>query len=251
MAVVPAERTSPGPVATVEFQFSSPTDGYGFVNVGAKICDVVPGSLAGSLGVLPGWYLAQIDGEELPGAMSGMCRRPPQVTTDDVKARLKARRAEAFSGDAVKPVRLTFWTNPSQRVQEALQEEPMEASSVDALKFILVQKYGSVVAAWNEVLDTDGSGQLSYKEFLDACRVVGFTGKLRHVYDELDKDGSGVISLTELDPTCAMDFTQGRCAVCTLPNPCKLHREEAQKRHTVNMRKTLESGGIVVDTSLD
>jgi len=221
------------------FKFNAVDDLYGFVNVGAKVCEVIPGTLASELGVRPGWYVAAIDGEELPEASSGFCRRPPLLTTEALRERLRAHRADALKQGS--SVMLTFWTSATVREYPNEEEESgnVEADTVEELKRILVAKYGSVVAAWNEALDADGSGELSYREFLDACRALGFKGSLKKVFQELDKDGSGVISVNELDPTCAMDFTVGRCSVCTLPNPCSRHGPEEQKRVVITKRKTI------------
>merc|ERR1719210_1858368 len=84
-----------------EFRFASEDDLYGFVNIGARVCQVIPGSPASKLGVLPGWYVAAVDGEELPGAMVGICRRVPGITTDELRERLRMRRAAAVRRCAV------------------------------------------------------------------------------------------------------------------------------------------------------
>jgi len=59
-------------------------------------------------------------------------------------------------------------------------------------------KYGSLVAGWR-ALDTDGNVRLSHGEFLTACRKIGFHGNLKHLWKELHANGSGTISLKELD----------------------------------------------------
>ena len=78
----------------------------------------------------------------------------------------------------------------------------------------------SVVAAWNMLLDIDGSGTISNEEFLTAGRLIGFVGSLNRVSDGLDTECSNEVSLNELDPNFLFDATQSRCVVCTLPNPC-------------------------------
>lgn len=222
-----------------DFCFRSVHEVYGFVNVGPKVCEVVPGSLAEKLGVKPGWVIAAIANDELRGAIASFSRRVPAVTTDEVRSRLRAARDCALVEDA--SVEVVFWTDPAPIVEVPPDpEERYSANTVDQLKDILVSKYGSVVAAWDGVLDKDHSGELDYEEFVAACREVGLAGSLRSVYRELDKDGNGTISLVELDPLCQVDFTKGRCSICTLPNPCSRHDPKTQQEHLLALRKMLQ-----------
>lgn len=221
-----------------DFLFETHETLYGFVNVGAKVCEVIPGSVASRLGVRAGWYIMAVDEEELPGVSSGMARRPPTATTDEVQDLLRVRRCDSVINNTT--VEVCFWTRPfaSNVPDDAVR---LEAQSLAQLKTILVDKFGSVVAAWDQALDKDGSGQLDYKEFTAACRELGLKGSMRSVFAELDKDGGGLISINELDPTCQMDCRTGRCALCTLPNPCELHNEEDQKQYTLAKRKNIQS----------
>lgn len=221
-----------------DFLFDSHETLYGFVNVGPKVCEVIPGSVAGRLGVRAGWYIMAVDEEELPGVSSGMARRPPTATTDEVQDLLRARRMQAVLHNTT--VEVCFWTRPfaCNLPDDAVR---LEAQSLAQLKAILVERFGSVVAAWDQALDKDGSGTLDYKEFTAACRELGLQGSMRSVFAELDKDGGGLISINELDPTCQMDCRTGRCAVCTLPNPCEVHNEEDQKQHALAKRKKIQS----------
>merc|ERR1712226_438929 len=83
-------------------------------------------------------------------------------------------------------------------------------------------------------------GTLTYQEFLQACRNIGFEGSLRQIFNEIDKNGNGEVSVKELDPACEIDCSRGRCFVCTLPNPCAVHSVEEQKHCVVNMRKKIQ-----------
>jgi hypothetical protein len=226
--------------AQKNFLFSSTSDSFGFVNVGAKICEVLKGSIAHELGIQPGWHLASVDGIEFNGATTGLRRTIPSVTTDEVHALLRSRREIAVASGT--PVEILFWTQATSSRVEYEDIVPLEAHSVEELKAILIARYGSIVQAWTEVLDTSGDGQLDYKEFLAACRIIGFEGSLKKVYRELDKDGSGQISLNELDPTFQMDFTKGRCAICTLLNPCDKHTAKEQKTYLLAMREAIMAG---------
>lgn len=210
------------------------------MNVGAKICEVVNGSLAQDIGIQKGWHIASVNGIELHGATNGLRRTIPSVTTDEVHHLLKAQREVAAATGV--PVEILFWTQATPSRMEYEDIVPLEAHSVEQFKAILISRYGSIVQAWTEVLDTSGDGQLDYKEFLAACRVIGFEGSLKKVYRELDKDGSGEISLNELDPTFQMDFTKGRCAICTLLNPCDKHTGKEQKTYLLAMREAIMAG---------
>eukprot|EP00927_Polykrikos_kofoidii_P060289 TRINITY_DN55302_c0_g1_i1.p1 TRINITY_DN55302_c0_g1~~TRINITY_DN55302_c0_g1_i1.p1 ORF type:complete len:295 (-),score=40.70 TRINITY_DN55302_c0_g1_i1:220-1041(-) len=231
------KTTKTRPVEVRDFRFATEQELYGFVNVGAKICQVIPGTSASMLGVRPGWYIAYVNREALPGAMQKLVRREPIATTDVVRDLLREGREEAVRQDGF--VRITFWTSPAPFNEDREEDERLHADSVEELKKILMHKYGSLVAAWDTALDTDKSGQLSYSEFVAACRALGFNGSLKQVYRELDRDNSGSISVMELDPSCAVDVTKGRCLVCTLPNPCPRHGEDEQKRVSAKERQRI------------
>jgi len=223
------------------FRFTSEEQPYGFFNVGSKICEVVPWSHAGTLGVRPGWYIAAVDGEELLGAMPNYCRRVPAVTTEEVQKILRAKRAQVLR--VGRPLELIFWTKPAMFEKPPEVVNPRyEASSAAELVSILVACYGSVISAWDTALDLDGNGKLDYGEFLSACRAVGFNGSLKRIFSEL-ADDDGLVSITSLDPTCKMDFAQGRCAVCTLPNPCEVHSEQHQRSLTLERRRNIVERG--------
>jgi len=76
-------------------------------------------------------------------------------------------------------------------------------ASKDAFLKQLKHRYGNLPRAWRLVLDLDGSGSITYNEFAMACRNVGFEGSLKKLWQQFDDDGSGVISLFEVDPEAA------------------------------------------------
>jgi Ca2+-binding EF-hand superfamily protein len=74
------------------------------------------------------------------------------------------------------------------------------AQSLKAFKQLLATKYGSILAAWRRALDVSGDGKLSFMEFTNACRAIGYAGSVSKLWKQLDDDDSGVITLYELDP---------------------------------------------------
>mmetsp|Transcript_58179 Transcript_58179/g.127564 ORF Transcript_58179/g.127564 Transcript_58179/m.127564 type:complete len:709 (+) Transcript_58179:88-2214(+) len=58
-------------------------------------------------------------------------------------------------------------------------------------------EFGSVRSAF-KILDKDGGGALSFKEFRGACRQFGFDGNLRQLFNSLDQQGEGSLGLKEV-----------------------------------------------------
>ena len=53
--------------------------------------------------------------------------------------------------------------------------------------------------AWKHI-DEDQNGRLSRAEFFMFLRKIGFGGNAKQLWNDMDDDGSGFISLQELDP---------------------------------------------------
>jgi len=85
-------------------------------------------------------------------------------------------------------------------VQRAAQKGP---SPKQQFKALLMSSYGTIVRAWREGLDTDRNGILDWKEFQRACADVGYPGSRRALWNELDVDRSGGVSLKEIDEPVA------------------------------------------------
>eukprot|EP00930_Biecheleria_cincta_P033132 TRINITY_DN22945_c0_g1_i1.p1 TRINITY_DN22945_c0_g1~~TRINITY_DN22945_c0_g1_i1.p1 ORF type:complete len:1131 (+),score=224.92 TRINITY_DN22945_c0_g1_i1:60-3395(+) len=68
---------------------------------------------------------------------------------------------------------------------------------------VLRQRFGSVTAAWRYALDKDNKGKVSFTDFCNVARDIGYCKNLNNIWKELDEDGSGLISLNELDPKAA------------------------------------------------
>eukprot|EP00746_Dinoflagellata_sp_MGD_P143812 gnl/MRDRNA2_/MRDRNA2_76596_c0_seq1.p1 gnl/MRDRNA2_/MRDRNA2_76596_c0~~gnl/MRDRNA2_/MRDRNA2_76596_c0_seq1.p1 ORF type:complete len:912 (+),score=154.65 gnl/MRDRNA2_/MRDRNA2_76596_c0_seq1:99-2834(+) len=73
---------------------------------------------------------------------------------------------------------------------------------VSRFKSMLIKRYGSINRAWRRILDTSGDGQLSYEEFLAACKEIGYKPpkgiSLDSLYLELDGNRDGVVRASDL-----------------------------------------------------
>jgi hypothetical protein len=67
-----------------------------------------------------------------------------------------------------------------------------------SFKAALLKKFGKLEYAWPE-LDTNGSGDLEFHEFVQACRKIQFQGSLRKIFDGLAK-GQDRLTPQSLDP---------------------------------------------------
>jgi len=94
-------------------------------------------------------------------------------------------------------------STPMKRVAGARELTPK-----DKFKRLLINSYGNFVRAWREGLDTDKNGRLDYEEFRTCCQDIGYPGPRKEVWDLLDVDGSGMVSLGEVDRATA-DLLEG------------------------------------------
>ncbi len=92
-----------------------------------------------------------------------------------------------------------------ERVAAQEKREQVEArniankfDSIQGFRRMLLHRYGSMINAWKH-LDADNNGRLSYSEFCKACRDVGYFSNLRKLWNALDDDRTGFITLNELD----------------------------------------------------
>ena len=82
---------------------------------------------------------------------------------------------------------------------EKRKQQAMVDTDVKAMKHGLRVKYGNLITAWY-VLDRHQKGRLNLRDFCDAVRDLGWKGPLKKIFNLLDVDDSGSVSLDELDP---------------------------------------------------
>jgi len=80
------------------------------------------------------------------------------------------------------------------------KERKAMALALSEFKTFLKRKFGNFVRAWRRVLSHDGSLSLKQNELWKACSVIGWPGDVRCLWQAFDKDGSGDVSIEELDP---------------------------------------------------
>lgn len=88
-----------------------------------------------------------------------------------------------------------------QVVKEGRASDDVEfwgAMGRQGFKTYLEKKFGSLVAGWRQ-LDKGKNGRLSFYEFCNACRAMGYHGNLKQLWAQLDSDNSGMVSLMEID----------------------------------------------------
>jgi len=92
---------------------------------------------------------------------------------------------------------LDKWRTPEWLYAEADDE------ACEKLKSMLVRTFRHPLHAWRQILDRDGSNNLSWVEFKEACFRIGFEGNVAGAWCALDKKHAGTISMREFDQQSA------------------------------------------------
>lgn len=90
------------------------------------------------------------------------------------------------------------WAKPVQEWLPPVKEQKKDGGR-NNFKKLLLKSYQNYVRAWRQGLDRDHNGHLDFAEFKLAVKDVGFAGNPRELWQELDENGNGVVSLWELD----------------------------------------------------
>mmetsp|Transcript_133735 Transcript_133735/g.285971 ORF Transcript_133735/g.285971 Transcript_133735/m.285971 type:complete len:821 (-) Transcript_133735:25-2487(-) len=77
--------------------------------------------------------------------------------------------------------------------------EQDEDSPHDALKGFLEQRRGTALKAWILHFDTNNDQRISLSEFYGGMKAMGYSGDMKALFRKLDGDGSGELSLEEID----------------------------------------------------
>lgn len=79
-------------------------------------------------------------------------------------------------------------------------------SKADPFRRALIERYGSLRAAWDSLLDYDRNGKISFAELQSACQEIGYaTTRVKDVFNELDDDTDGFLEISDLDPSAPKD----------------------------------------------
>jgi len=73
------------------------------------------------------------------------------------------------------------------------------SKGVAGFREFLIGKFGTILAGW-KAMSKDGEGYLSFNEFCNACRTVGYTGNMKQLWVQLDTKLVGKVSLMDIDP---------------------------------------------------
>jgi hypothetical protein len=63
---------------------------------------------------------------------------------------------------------------------------------------ILLKRYGTLRAAWQQAFDTESLGSINFTKFGFGCKAVGYKGNLFRLWRMFDESGNGEITLSEL-----------------------------------------------------
>eukprot|EP00913_Durusdinium_trenchii_P000577 g533.t1 len=87
----------------------------------------------------------------------------------------------------------------SPRTPRSATPRGRDEAALSRFRTELLRREGSYAAAWRRILDCSGHGYISFAEFCDACRRMNYRGNIKHAWTDLDADGSGKVTLCEID----------------------------------------------------
>jgi len=91
---------------------------------------------------------------------------------------------------------------------EEVQARQKGTRDLEGVRRVLLERHGSTTAAWKHCLDSNGDGKISFVEFCQGLREVGYRGPVRQLWAELDNDKNGYITLAEFDPAAHKQLSE-------------------------------------------
>jgi len=76
------------------------------------------------------------------------------------------------------------------------------------VRSLLEEEYGNLLRAWRKELDTRNANRLTWTQFCEACRRLGFDGNVAGAWRALDQRRVGYISFKEVCPSSAQILVQ-------------------------------------------
>lgn len=115
------------------------------------------------------------------------------------KAGARRNSAGSGKGDTRRGSALRTTTPDKEKNKQAQDKEKL----VEDFKAWLTKSEGSVLRAWRRCFDVEGMGRIKEPLFLHVLKTLNCPGPLFRVFSVLDDDGSGELSLDEIDREAA------------------------------------------------
>jgi len=112
------------------------------------------------------------------------------------KEKLKKMNVDSLN----KHDRAVFDIEARKTLEQAEMAMHMSSHDWTGMKEQLIHRYGTISAAWRLGLDAHENGKMSFTEFATACHNHSFEGNIRTCFQEIDTDGSGMITFDKIDP---------------------------------------------------
>jgi Ca2+-binding EF-hand superfamily protein len=144
----------------------------------------------------------------IDGSVPGASVSNGQITLKEFEGGLEALKCKKFAGPGEKQSILTVFRFLDPTGEGTISEgewsmlgllwKEIQLSMLQFVKF-LERTVGPTLQDWWKSLDLDGSGEISFSEWRDICRNLGFFGATRQIFKFIDKDDEGNISFEEFE----------------------------------------------------
>lgn len=143
----------------------------------------------------PKSYLAYIRGDFRMLGESGTT--PALSSTRRREQTFHERQKDTFASQMLRAWRIAETPEFSKSCRWPSQRE--EADAEEDFEELCIRKYGSIISAWRNCLDTNANGKLMFSDFCKAVRSVGYSGNVKALWHEYDRLGKGYVALRDLD----------------------------------------------------